>query len=262
MKLAAGWFLVAMLIAPQSPWAQLQPHRAEYSLRLGTALNAPRIGTLMQEITLDCTTWHIERDISVEIPLTPSLKIGVTSRLSGTETHEGDSFKYRAVRIQEGVERKIRAEVQQKDGTIQVDIATSDGPQLLTLPPRTLMPISGIRHLVTLLNEGATSFSFRILGAEEAGAVLSVDVKRVDISVFPPRPRTVKPMELPSGEAWSVQMTVSRADPEAAKPSLSIRATILGSGVIERLLVDTDMITLAAYLQAVEMREATPCAVQ
>ena len=52
---------VAALLVPGLARAQMQPHHAEYSLRLGTALNAPRIGTAVQDIALDCTGWRIRR---------------------------------------------------------------------------------------------------------------------------------------------------------------------------------------------------------
>ena len=64
--------LAAALLGPpsalsQAAWAQVQPHRAEYALRLGPAINAPRIGTAIQDLTQDCGGWHLKRDIATEI---------------------------------------------------------------------------------------------------------------------------------------------------------------------------------------------------
>ena len=63
----------------------MQPHRAEYALRLGVAANAPRIGTAVQDLTLDCAGWRLKRDINTEIALTPSWKISLASKLDGEE---------------------------------------------------------------------------------------------------------------------------------------------------------------------------------
>ncbi len=41
----------------------------------------------------------------------------------------------------------------------------------------TLMPVSAIRYLVNRLGTGASSFPALVPGAEEAGAVFSIDVK-------------------------------------------------------------------------------------
>ena len=66
-----------LLLVPQLGLAQVQPHRAEYALRLGGALNAPRIGMAVQELTLECGGWRIKRDIKTEIALTASWKISI-----------------------------------------------------------------------------------------------------------------------------------------------------------------------------------------
>src|SRR4051812_31537364 len=48
-------FLAALaVLAPAGAGAQMLPHRAEYALRLGTAANAPRIGSAVQDLTQDC----------------------------------------------------------------------------------------------------------------------------------------------------------------------------------------------------------------
>ena len=70
-------FAAALLGAFSAPapaaWAEVQPHRAEYALRLGAAANAPRIGTAVQDLSRDCTGWHLKRDIKTEIALTTLL---------------------------------------------------------------------------------------------------------------------------------------------------------------------------------------------
>src|SRR6266436_4815145 len=61
-------FLAAtFLLWPHWVAAQVQPHRAEYALWLGGAVNAPRIGTAVQDLSLDCGGWHLRRDITTEI---------------------------------------------------------------------------------------------------------------------------------------------------------------------------------------------------
>ena len=55
----------ALLCSPgfsQVAWTQVQPHRAEYTLRLGAAANAPRIGTAVHDLSQDCAGWHLKRD--------------------------------------------------------------------------------------------------------------------------------------------------------------------------------------------------------
>ena len=100
------WFLLgAALLVPQGAFAQLQPHRAEYVVRLGTAANAPRVGRVMQDITLDCKGWHIHRDFTSEIALTPSLKVTLAARLDGEERRDGEAFLFRTALNANGDQR-------------------------------------------------------------------------------------------------------------------------------------------------------------
>lgn len=91
--------LAALAVAPSGAVAQMQPHRAEYALRLGTAANAPRIGTAVQDLTLDCAGWHLKRDILTEIALTASWKMNLSSKLDAEELRTGNALRYRTVQI-------------------------------------------------------------------------------------------------------------------------------------------------------------------
>src|ERR1700694_3913876 len=85
MRRIVGFLCAASLFCPQWAAAQLQPHRAEYALRLGPAINAPRIGTATQDLTLDCAGWHLKRHITTEIAITAAWKMSVASTLEGEE---------------------------------------------------------------------------------------------------------------------------------------------------------------------------------
>ena len=63
MRLLMCLLPAGVLLFAQSVSAQMQPHRADYVLRLGTAINAPRVGTATQDLTLDCAAWHLKRDV-------------------------------------------------------------------------------------------------------------------------------------------------------------------------------------------------------
>ena len=115
---------------------QMRPHRAEYTLRLGTALNATRIGSIVQDIELTCDGWRIRRELIVDASLTPSFKVSFTSRLEGDEPR-GKGFTWRALQVLNGAEREVRGTVERKDGAWQVDRTTPDGPQQSVLPSLT-----------------------------------------------------------------------------------------------------------------------------
>ncbi len=137
MTRGSRWLLLAgALLAPQPTLAQMQPHRAEYALRLGVSANAPRVGTAVQDINFDCRTWALDREVTTELALTPTLKFNLTSRFDGEESRSGNTFRYRTVQIQNGVERTTRGVAERLDGETRVEIVTPDGPDRHLLPRR------------------------------------------------------------------------------------------------------------------------------
>ena len=116
---------VGALFWPQWVRAQMQPHRAEYVLRLGTAINAPRVGTAVQDVTVDCDGWRLERDIKGEVALTPSMKMNVASRLDGEEQSNGNVFRYRTLQNQNGAERETHGKVQRDGDGLHAEIVSS-----------------------------------------------------------------------------------------------------------------------------------------
>src|SRR5215475_9875949 len=108
MRLLVCFLAAACLLWPSWAEAQVQPHRAEYVLRLGPAINAPRIGTAVQDLSLDCAGWHLKRNINTEIALTTSWSLNLASRLDAEEKRGGNALHYRLMQNQNGSERETR----------------------------------------------------------------------------------------------------------------------------------------------------------
>ena len=81
-----------VLLFAQGVSAQMQPHRADYVLRLGTAINAPRVGTATQDLTLDCAAWHLKRDVKGEVPISATWKFDIASAVLSDEARSGDDM--------------------------------------------------------------------------------------------------------------------------------------------------------------------------
>lgn len=255
-----GFCVAAALLLPHLAWAQMQPHRAEYSLRLGTAANAPRIGTATQDITLDCAGWRIRRDVASEIAFTPSLKVSLASRFNGEEDRNGNAFRYRNVQTQNGAERDTLGKIWRVGGETSIDIVSPDGSRHLILPPPTLTPVAAVSHLVDRLSAaGAASFPAFMFGAEATGDAFLVDVKELDRDALQAAPPAIKPVAVPATRSWAVLMTFTPARQQDEKPLLSVRARVFNSGVLDRLTVDAGTVTVTADLLALEMHEPPVC---
>ena len=261
-SIAAFAFLVAATTANPAG-AQMQPHRAEYTLRLGTALNATRIGTIIQDIERTCDGWRIRRELVVDASLTPSFKVSFTSRLEGDEPR-GKGFAWQAVQVLNGAEREVRGTAERKDGTWQVDRTTPDGPQPSVLPSFTLMPVTAVDYIVRRLAKGSEEFPLLLFVPEAEGGAFRLDVKRAAAGAADTTPPSQRRVEVPAKQSWPFSVAVTRAGPTDAngkppKPIVTLRGRLHDSGVMDGLVADAGVITVAAHLRDLQMREAPAC---
>lgn len=249
------FLVLAVALLPRLAMAEVQPHRAEYSLRLGAAPSAPRIGTAVQELTQDCSGWRLRRDITTEIALTTAWKISVASKLDGEESKGGNMFRYRTVQIQNGTEREIKGRVQRTGKEVRADIVSSAAPAQLTLPTATMMPVASMAHLVERLSAGAASFPALAFDAEVIGDVFLIDVTQLDSIRAGRSADAVQP----TGKSWPVSMSFTRGRQQDQRPLFTVTALAFDTGVLDRLTVDTGLVSVAADLLSLKMQNAPVC---
>jgi hypothetical protein len=248
----------AALLTASPAGAQMQPHRAEYTLRLGTALNATRIGTIVQDIERTCDGWRIRRELVVDASLTPSFKVSFTSRLAGDEPR-GKGFTWHAVQVLNGAEREVRGTVEKKDGAWQVDRTTPDDPQPSVLPSLIHMPVAAVDWLLRRLAAASESFPLLVFVPEAEGGAFLLDVKRAAAGAADTTPPSQRRVEVPAKQSWPFSMAVTRAGRTDAKPIVTLRGRLHDSGVMDGLVADAGVITVAAHLRDLQMREAPAC---
>ncbi len=249
----------AALLCPLGAAAQVQPHRAEYALRLGAAANAPRIGTAISDLTQDCAGWHLKRDIKTEIALTTSWKMSLASKMDGEETR-GGAFRYSTVQIQNGSQREIKGRVQRQAGQMRAEIVYQGSPpNQFILPPPTLMPVAAIDHMIERLRANATSFPALMFDGEVIGDAFLIDVTEQDRAALRSARPADRPVAIPAGKSWPVFMTFTRGREQDQRPLFTVNALVFDNGVLDRLTVETGLVTVTADLQALEMHPAPTC---
>ncbi len=251
---------VVALLLPQSAFAQIQPYRAEYALRLGAAVNAARVGSAVQDLTLTCDGWHLKRDVKGEIALSATWKMNLASKLDGEEPRAGDTFRYSTLQVQNGTERETHGKVQRAGNELKAEIVSPSGPAQFVLPSPTLMPVALIDHVVERLRDGAAGFPALAFDAEETGQTFRIDVKLADPGTIHGRRPADKPLAVP-GKSWPVLMSFTRDhdQPHQHKPLFTITARVFESGVLDQLTVETPMATVTADLLALELRKPPTC---
>jgi hypothetical protein len=256
MRVLTYLLSAGVLLLAQSAAAQMQPHRAEYTLRLGTAINAPRVGTATQDITLDCDAWHLKRDVKGEVPISSTWKFDIASTLVSDEGRSGDNLRYRALQVQNGSEREVQGKVQRAGGELHVESKSPDGSAHVLLPTLTRMPVASIAYVVDRLHAGLASFTMYSFDPQESGEAFRVDVTQTFEGALRRRPPADQPVDVP-GRSWPIQMTFTRGTKD--KPLFSLKARLFESGVLDRVTVDADMVTVSADLKALQMHPSPSC---
>jgi hypothetical protein len=248
----------AALLVAGSAAAQMRPHRAEYTLRLGTALNATRIGTIVQDFAQECDGWRIRRELTVDASLTPSFKVSFTSRLVGEEPR-GNDFAWRAVQVLNGADREVRGTAERGHGVWQIDRTTPDGAQPSVLPSFTRMPVAAVDWLLRRLAVGSEQFPLLVFVPEAEGGAFLLDVKRAAAGAADARPPSQRRVDVPAGQSWPFSLAVTRAGRTDAKPIVTLRGRLYDSGVMDGVVADAGVITVAAHLRDLQMHEAPAC---
>ena len=183
----------------------------KYSLRLGTAANAPRIGNAIQELTLHCKGWRIRREMIAEAALTPSLKVKVSSLLTGEEDRAGNAFRYRTLVVQTAPSaRRVATFVARATKSGQRSKRRTEPTS--TPAQLTLMPLAAVGNLVERLAAGQSSPPL-VMFAAEGGEAFRLDVRLIGPEALPSTPPSEKTVVVPSGRSWPVAMPVSRPPP-------------------------------------------------
>jgi hypothetical protein len=251
---------VVALLLPQSAFAQIQPYRAEYALRLGAAVNAARVGSAVQDLALTCDGWHLKRDVTGEVALSATWKMNLASRLDSEEPRAGDAFRFSTLQVQNGAERETHGKVQRAGNELRAEIVSSTGPAQFVLPQPTLMPVALIDHVVERLRGGAAGFPALVFDAEGTGETFLIDVRPADPATIRGRRPADKPVAVP-GKSWPVFMSFTQGhdQPHQHKPLFTISARLFESGVLDSLTVETPMATLTADLLTLELRQRPTC---
>ncbi len=238
--------------------AQVQPHRAEYVLRLGVAANAARIGTAINDLSQDCAGWRLKRDIKSEIALTTSWRMSLSSKFDAEESRS--ALRYSTVQIQNGSQRDMKGRVQRRSGEIRAEILLGEGPpQQLILPPPTMLPVAALDYLIDRLRARATSFPALMFDGEVISDAFLVDVTeqgRASLRASRPADRAVS---VPAGQSWPAFLSFTRGRHQDQRPLFTVQALVYDNGVVDRLTVETGLVSVTADLKSLEMRPTPVC---
>ena len=121
------------------------------------------------------------------------------------------------------------------------------------------MPVAAIDHLIARLQANAASFPALMFDGEVISDAFLIDVTEQDRAAQRLARPADQPAAMPAAKSWPVFMTFTRGRQQDQRPLFTVGALVFDNGVLDRLTVETGLLSVTADLQALEMRPAAVC---
>ena len=118
--------------------------------------------------------------------------------------------------------------------------------------------VHGAPIVITMLPT-ADVVSAVMFDGEVIGDAFLIDVTEQDRAQLRAARPADEPVVLPAGKSWPVFMTFTRGRQQDQRPLFTVSALVFNNGVLDRLTVETGLLSVTADLQALEMRPAPVC---
>ena len=225
MRRLVGFVLAGAVLAPGLAGAQVQPHRAEYALRLGiggqrAAHRHGRPRSVAGLRRLASQARHQDRDRAHGlVEDEPRLQ----ARRPGAEERQ-------RLPLSAPCRSRTAASASSRAGCSAR--AASSGPRSsrpaappnqFVLPPPTLMPVAAIDHLIERLRAKAANFPALMFDAEVMGDAFLIEVTEQERGQLRAARPADKPVAAPTGKSWPVFMTFTRGRQQDPRPLFTRR---------------------------------------
>ena len=251
--LVAGLVAVAITAAEG---AEIAPHRALYSMTLGTARNESGVvdarGTMDYEWGETCDGWTIEQRYRLKMHYGETPDVDIISSFITWESKDGLRYRFNQKQTRNGeVDQDIRGEAKLdgpgKGGAVEF---TKPKPQILKLDPGVLFPSSHTILLIDKAHEGENFLSRQVFdGATDENAVQVSAAIGVKITADPAAV-TLSPLLQRPG--WRVRLAFFPPDSSVEKPDYELGMRLLDNGVSQDMLIDYGAYSIRAKLDDIE----------
>lgn len=255
--------LGAPLAAPPAAGAEIAPHRALYSMSLGSTRNDSGIvdanGTMDYEWGETCDGWTIEQRYRLKMRYAENRDVDITSSFVTWESKDGLHYRFNQRQTRNGeVDEEIRGEAQLdgpgKGGTAEF---SKPQPQTLTLAPGVLFPSAHTILLIDKAEAGETFVSRQVFdGASDENAVLVSAVIGAKLAADPAAAKLSPLLQRPG---WRVRLAFFPADAKAEEPDYELGMRLLDNGVSRDMVIDYGDYSIRAKLDDIEALTKPSC---
>ncbi len=257
---AAVW--VGLGMAPAGA-AEIVPHRALYTMTLGTARNdsgvAAARGTMAYQWGETCDGWTVEQRYRLTMSYAEAQDVEIVSNFVTWESKDGLHYRFNQRETRNGkVDQEIHGEAT-LDGKGKGGVAefTKPKPQTMQLPGGTMFPSAHTIMLIDGAKTGENFVSRRVFdGATVETAVLVSAVIGPGIAADPEAGKKSPLLQRPG---WRVRLAFFPADENAEKPDYELGMQLLDNGVSRDMLIDYGEYSIRATLDQIEALSKPHC---
>jgi len=236
--------------------AELAPHRAFYSLKLGAVRSGSSVvgvrGAMTINVERTCDGWIMGQRMSMVASDAKGGEIVQEIDFTGWESAGGETYRFAS---------RSRGGAKSEDVKGQAWIGAQGGPgkaeyvlpkaMTLEIPPTTLFPFGHLSWLIGRAEAGAR-MAPRIVfdGVAEEG--LQEVVIFIGPRIAPEEQENKIPGPLTERPGWNMRAAYYPVDSRAAEPVYEIEARQLDNGVATSLILDYQMFSVILDLERIE----------
>jgi hypothetical protein len=247
---------VISMSAPAAGAAEIAPHRALYSMTLGSARNDSGVvdarGTMDYEWGESCEGWTIEQRYRLKMRYAEGADVDIVSSFVTWESKDGLRYRFNQKQTRNGeVDQEIRGEAR-LDGPGKGGVAefSKPQPQALKLEPGVMFPSAHTILLIDAAHE-AENFISRLIfdGATDENAVQVSAAIGVKLA---PDPAAAARSPLLQRPGWRIRLAFFPVDANAEKPDYELGMRLLDNGVSQDMVIDYGEYSIRARLDDIE----------
>jgi hypothetical protein len=241
---------------PSANGAEIAPHRALYTMTLGSARNDSGVvdarGTMDYEWGESCDGWTIEQRYRLKMRYVESADVDIVSSFVTWESKDGLRYRFNQKQTRNGeIDQEIRGEAR-LDGPGKGGVAefSKPQPQTLTLEPGVIFPSAHTILLIDAAHE-AENFISRLVfdGATDENAVQVSAAIGVKLA---PDPAMAVRSPLLQRPGWRIRLAFFPVDANAEKPDYELGMRLLDNGVSQDMVIDYGEYSIRARLDDIE----------
>jgi hypothetical protein len=243
--------------------AEITPHRALYTMTLGSARNDSGVvdarGTMDYEWGETCDGWTIEQRYRLKMSYGETPDVNIVSSFVTWEAKDGMHYRFNQKQTRNGeLDQEIRGEAK-LDGPGKGGVAefSKPQPQTLKLAPGVLFPSAHTILLIDAARAGENFVSRQVFdGATDDNAVQVSAAIGLRLTADPAAASRSPLLERPG---WRIRLAFFPADANAERPDYELGMRLLDNGVSQDMVIDYGEYSIRAKLDDIEPLAKPSC---